>query len=88
MNGLELDDLGLELPCAQCGNFYRLPLKTVTISRQMLHEGCPLADERECAPLFYGSLLAAVLVNAPGDTLAQLGKQARGADGRVVLLAQ
>jgi hypothetical protein len=87
MNSLDLDDLGLELPCAQCGGVYRLPLKSVALSHRMLHDGCPVADERECPPVFYGPLVEASLLVELEALLGKLGQQAQGAGGRLVALA-
>lgn len=88
MDSMGFEDLGLELPCVQCGQTYRLPLKTVMLSAQMMHEGCPLADERECVPVFYDGLVDAALVRELGEILKRLARQAGGSGGRVVMLGR
>jgi len=81
-----LEDVGLELPCPQCGSVYRLPLKSIGISQRMLHEGCPLHDERECPPVFYGPLLESGLVDDLQAVWARLERGAQSAGGRMVIL--
>lgn len=82
-----LEVLGLELPCPLCGHFYRLPLKSVAISQRMLHEGCPVSDERECPPIFYGPLVAPSLLHDLQSSCARLAVRARELGGRVVALS-
>lgn len=81
-----LDDVGLELPCPLCGNSYRLPLKAVDVSQRMMHDGCPLSDERECAPVFYGPLVDPEILHALEAAWKRLEKQAQGAGGHVVAM--
>ena len=82
-----LEFLGLELPCPLCGHFYRLPLKSVAISKRMLHEGCPVSDERECPPILYGPLVAPSLLHDLQASWARLAVRAQELGGRVVTLS-
>lgn len=81
-----LDTIALELPCAQCGQSYRVPLKVIVLSQQMLHEGCPVSEERECPPVFYAPLLDSGLLEELQAVWARLDNQARAAGGRMVKL--
>jgi hypothetical protein len=80
-----LDAVCLELPCPRCGQSYRVPLKVIGLSQQMLHEGCPVSEERECPPVFYGPLLDPALLDELQAVWTRLESQALAAGGRVVI---
>ncbi len=82
-----LECMGLELSCPLCGHLYRLPLKSVAVSKRMLHEGCPVSDEREYPPIFYGPLVAPSLLHDLQSSWARLEVRARELGGRVVALS-
>lgn len=52
-----LEAVTVMMPCCACSNQYELTLKQVVLSHQMLHEGCPVTDERECPPLFWSHVV-------------------------------
>jgi hypothetical protein len=53
-----LEAIAIKLPCPACGERYAVTLKQVLISKQMLHEGCPVPNQytNECPPLYYADL--------------------------------
>lgn len=57
-----LEAITIELGCAACGGQYEISLKQVLLSQNMLHEGCPVEDQRECPPLFYADLVDRELI--------------------------
>ncbi len=55
----ELDILrhvSVSVPCPACGQHYGVTLRQVLLSQQMLHEGCPVANETECPQVTYSAL--------------------------------
>lgn len=81
-----LETLGLELACPICGCSYRVPLKTVAISQRMLHDGCPVSDERECAPIFYGPLIEPEVLKDLEAAWSKLETRAQKTGGHIVIL--
>ncbi len=51
-----LQQIAVSVPCAACGQHYRISLRDVLMSQDMLHEGCPACHETECLPLTYAAL--------------------------------
>ena len=51
-----LEAVTVELPCPSCGGQYEVSLKQILLSQNMLHDGCPVEDQRECPPLFYADV--------------------------------
>lgn len=41
-----LEAVSVTMPCGACSSEYELTLRQVVLSQQMLHEGCPVSDER------------------------------------------
>ena len=80
-----LDTFALELPCQTCGGTYRLPLKNIALSQQVMHDGCPVHDERECPPVHNAPLLGPEVLAELKSVWSKLESQARGAGGRLVL---
>ena len=84
MESLTLDDLQLELPCPQCGQLYQLSLGVIASSQRLMHDGCPVTDERECPPEFYGPLLEPGLIGDLEVLLERLATAAQSLGGHVV----
>lgn len=42
-----LEAVAVAMPCASCSGHYEITLKQALLSHQMLHEGCPVSDERD-----------------------------------------
>lgn len=51
-----LDHVAVSVPCPVCGGRYDVTLRHILLSQVLMHEGCPVHDERECHPLTYGPL--------------------------------
>ena len=80
-----LEIVAIEIPCNACGGRYEVTLKQVSLSQQMLHEGCPVQVERECPPLFYSGLVGRELVQELQMVWAHLEEKAREASGELKL---
>lgn len=57
-----LEAVTIKLPCGACGGQYEISLKQILLSQDMLHEGCPVVDQRECPSLFYADLVDRKLI--------------------------
>lgn len=82
-----LESVAIEIPCGTCGGRYEVTLKQVALSRQMLHEGCPVQDERECPPLYYAGLVESGVAQELQRVWTLLERQVRDAGGEVKLLS-
>ena len=51
-----LEHIVVRVPCTACGQHYSVSLRHVLMSQQLVHDGCPVCDERECLPLTYAAL--------------------------------
>ncbi len=53
-----LDAVAVTLVCPTCKRQYAVTLKQILLSKQMLHEGCPLQNQytTECPPPYYADL--------------------------------
>ena len=47
-----LNSIAIRIRCLNCGGAYLVPLSDVLLSHQLLHQGCPVAQETECPPPF------------------------------------
>jgi hypothetical protein len=47
-----LNSIGIRVRCRNCGGAYLVPLSDVLLSHELLHQGCPVAQETECPPPF------------------------------------
>lgn len=59
-----LDQAAVSVPCAVCGGRYEVTLRHILLAQQMMHDGCPVHDERECAPLVYAPLATRSAIGA------------------------
>ena len=80
-----LEAVAIELPCSACGGRYEVTLKQVTLSQEMMHEGCPVQVESECPPLAYSGLVDQEVVRELQRVWARLEERAREAGGEVRL---
>jgi len=82
-----LDKVAIEIPCAACGGRYELSLKQVMLSQEMIHEGCPVQDDRECPPLAYSDLVDEETLRELQRVWARLEEKAKGASGKITFLS-
>ena len=80
-----LEAVTIELQCAMCGGQYEISLKQILLSQNMLHEGCPVEDQRECPPLFHADLADRELILNLQHAWLELEEKTR-AGGRKLLL--
>lgn len=80
-----LEKLAIEIPCSACGGRYEVPLKQVLLSREMLHEGCPVQIVDECPPLAYSVIVDREILQELQTEWDRLEEKARGAGGEVKL---
>jgi hypothetical protein len=80
-----LEIVAIELPCSACGGRYEVTLKQVTLSQEMMHEGCPIQVETECMPLAYSGLVDKELVQELQKIWPRLEESAHGAGGELKL---
>lgn len=78
-----LDIVGIEIPCRICGGRYEVSLKKISLSQQMLHEGCPVRAETECPPLFLSGFVDRGLIEDLQRVWARLEQEARAVAGEV-----
>lgn len=83
MNILEV--LSVQIPCTPCGQFYEVPLNDILLSHQMLEQGCPVQDERECPPLFQTRLVDRDVLNDFVEAWSRLEDTVRRDNGELVV---
>ena len=76
-----LDTVGISLPCRSCGDNYRVPLRDVLLSHAILHDGCPVAEETECPPVFQSRLFERKDIEELQRAWNQLDQRARSDGG-------
>jgi hypothetical protein len=77
---------GIRLQCFQCGGSYLVPLRDILLSHQIMHEGCPVAAETECPPVFQSRLASHWAVNALDEAWRRLEHCAQTDGGELVLM--
>lgn len=75
----------IRLRCSQCGEPYLVPLRDIALSHQIMHEGCPVAEETECPPLFQSRLASAWAVKTLDQAWRRLERRAMAVGGELVL---
>ena len=80
-----LDMVGIEVPCRSCGGRYEVSLKKISLSQQMLHDGCPVQAETDCPPLFLSGFVDRELAQDLQELWSRLEKEAHGVNGEVKL---
>jgi hypothetical protein len=83
MNILEF--VAIEIPCSACGGRYKVTLKQILLSQEMLHQGYPVQVDTECPPLAYSGLVDQKLVQELQDVWMRIEEKALGADGELKL---
>ena len=81
-----LDTVGISLTCRSCGDNYRVPLRDVLLSHTILHDGCPVAEETECPPVFQSRLFERKDIEELQRAWNQLDQRARSDGGELVLM--
>lgn len=81
-----LDEVGGPIP--RSANFGEcvVTLKQALLSHQMLHDGCPVSDERECPPIYWSRVIDEQLINELQSTWKRLEQAAWRAGGELTLL--
>jgi hypothetical protein len=82
-----LEAVAIEFPCRACGDRYEITLKQVLLSKQMLHEGCPVPAhfETECPPPYYADLVDREVIEELRQAWQRLAEKARAAGGELIL---
>lgn len=80
-----LDSIAIMIPCVVCGGRSEVTLKQVALSQKMMHDGCPVHDERECPPQYYAPLIDRQLVQDLRQLWARLEQEAQAAGGELRL---
>lgn len=82
-----LDAVAVVMPCNACSGEYEVsPLRQALLSHKMLHDGCPVSDERECPPLYWSHILDEQLARELQSIWSRLEDKARHAGGELTLL--
>ena len=77
----------IRLQCFKCGGSYLVPLRDILLSHQILHDGCPVAAETECPPVFQSRLASRWAINAIDEAWRRLERRAKADGGELVLLS-
>ena len=77
----------IQLQCLECGGSYLVPLRDVLLSHKILHDGCPVAAETECPPLFQSRLASQRAINALDEAWRDLERRANADGGELVLMS-
>lgn len=83
-----LNEVAVNIRCNACSGEYLLPLKQALLSHQMLHDGCPVTDERECPPLQWSHLAGEQLLREFQNVWSRLEEQVRGVGGELTLMRE
>ncbi len=75
----------IRLRCSQCGEPYLVPLRDIALSHQIMHEGCPVAEETECPPLFQSRLASEWAVKTLDQAWRRLERRATAVGGELIL---
>ncbi len=79
-----LNSIAIRIRCLSCGGAYLVPLSDVLLSHQLLHQGCPVAQETECPPPFQARLAARSEIEALERSWQTIEKRARMDGGELV----
>lgn len=82
-----LEAVAVAMQCASCSRQYEVTLKQVLLSHQMLHDGCPVSDERECPPLYLSRIVDEQLASELQSVWDRLEDRARKVGGELTLLS-
>ncbi len=56
------------------------------LAHKVLHEGCPVAEETECPPVFQARLASESAISALDEAWRSLGRRAADVGGELVLI--
>ncbi len=76
----------IRLKCFECGGWYFVPLRDILLSHRVLHDGCPVATETECPPVFQCRLATDCAVTALDEAWRRLEARAKADGGELVLM--
>ena len=80
--------IAIRLPCLQCRDSYVVPLRDILLSHQIMHEGCPVAAETECPPVFQVRLASHSEIKALEQAWRRMEYRASADGGELVLMGQ
>jgi hypothetical protein len=78
----------IRLPCSRCGESYLVPLRDILLSHEMMHEGCPVAEETECPPLFQSRLASQWAIKTLDQAWRRVERSTRADGGELVLISR
>jgi hypothetical protein len=81
-----LDRIAVSTPCGRCGGAYDVTLRQILAAQDQMHEGCLVADERDCPPLTYSPLADRASVQAFAAAWELLVRQVERAGRSVQIL--
>jgi len=81
-----LTSAAIQMPCSHCGQSYAVPLSDILLSHKIMHDGCPVAQETECPPIFQSRLAAQSAIENLRRAWRRLEKRAVQDGGELVLL--
>lgn len=76
----------IRLPCSRCGESYDVPLRDILLSHKVMHEGCPVAEETECPPVFQSRLASEWALKTLDQAWRRLERRAAADGGELVLI--
>lgn len=76
----------IQIPCSHCGKSYAVPLSDILLSHKIMHDGCPVAQETECPPVFQSRLATESAIENLRRSWHRLEKRAQQDGGELVLL--
>lgn len=76
----------IRLPCSWCGESYEVPLRDILLSHKIMHEGCPVAEETECPPVFQSRLASEWAVKTLEQAWRRLERRAAADGGELLLI--
>ncbi len=80
-----LEAIAIESRCPTCGGQYEVSLRQILLSQNMLHEGCPVEDQRECPPLFFADLADREVIRELERVWLRLEEKTRTAGMKLLL---
>ncbi len=81
-----LASAAIQMPCSHCGQPYSVPLSDILLSHKIMHDGCPVAQETECPPVFQSRLATKSAIENLRRAWRRLETRAQQDGGELVLL--
>ena len=79
-----LEAVGIEFPCLACGGSYRVPLRKIRASQQMMDSGCQVRHFADCPPGAFAHLIEPAVLVRFEAAVREIVAAAAGAGGRLV----